>query len=231
MFKEFIPQLLMIISAAAVLFLLGRKVSGSIKKLDKKEIESAPRPLEELSPEKMKERLFKKLEKMLRRIKIIFIQIDAKIVEMIKRLRRGREEKYSDEEENRSGEVLAEKNEKKQSIMEKVSKIKKKLASSKNVVKIDALKKPKLPDPLKPQIPSPESINIEEAKRVMFERQEKALIRRISLNPGDDEAYVELGKLYRDSKNLKDARASFKQALKLNKGNMAAKKFLKEIGG
>ena len=62
MLKEFIPQLLMIISAAAVLFLVGRKAISSIKNLDKKELENRTKSLEDLGPEKMKERLFKGLE-------------------------------------------------------------------------------------------------------------------------------------------------------------------------
>jgi tetratricopeptide (TPR) repeat protein len=235
MLKEFISQILMVISAAAVLFLLGRKVSGVMKKIDKRELEKNTESSQTPSPEKMKEYIFRKLEKILRRIKIFFLQSDAKIVAIIKRLRKGREEKFPEEEnvsQKKPLENLENRDEKKKKfILDKVSIIKKKLASSKNIVKISSLKKEKVPDSLKPQIPSPESINIEEAKRVMLERREKSLIRQIALNPRNDKAYVELGKLYRDAKNLKDSRASFKQALKINKGNVNAKKLLKELEG
>ena len=232
MLKEFIPQLLMIISAAAVLFLVGRKAISSIKNLDKKELENRTKSLEDLGPEKMKERLFKGLEKMLRKVKIIALQGDTKIMEIIKRLRLKREEgKTVVDEKKNLDEAVEEGKKDKKSILERVSKIKKKLASSGNLVKVDSLKKQVVVNPLKPKTVSSESVNVEEVKKVMLEREEKALIRKISLDHGDDDAYVKLGKLYRDSNNLKDARASFNQALKINKGNVAAKKFLKELRG
>lgn len=212
--------------------MIGRKVISSIKKFDKKEFENRTKSSEDLGPEKMKERLFRGLEKMLRRIKVMVLQSDTKIMEIIKRLRRKRGEGQPavDEKKEVVG-VTDESKEDKRSILERVSKIKQKLATSKNLIKVDSLKKQEIAKPLKPKASSSEHVNVEEVKRVMFERQEKALIRKISLNHGDDEAYVELGKLYKDSNNLKDARASFNQAIKINKGNVTAKKFIKELGG
>ena len=70
-------------------------------------------------------------------------------------------------------------------------------------------------------------VDLEQTRKVMFERQEEALIKKISANPKDDKAYVELGKLYAKAENIEDAKASFKQAIKINRGNFEAKKQLK----
>jgi len=82
MLKEFISQILMVISAAAVLFLLGRKVSGVMKKIDKRELEKNTESSQTPSPEKMKEYIFRKLEKILRRIKIFFFKATLKLLQL-----------------------------------------------------------------------------------------------------------------------------------------------------
>ena len=72
-------------------------------------------------------------------------------------------------------------------------------------------------------------MDLAETRRVMFERQEETIIKKISANPKDDKAYVELGKLYLKVENLEDAKASFNQAIKLNRGNYEAKKLLRDV--
>ena len=273
MIQEYIPQILMVISAAVVLFLVGKKVPGSLKDLDKEPVDNTKA---NVGVSQLKDKIVQNLEKMLRRIRVFFSRSDARMRTLIRNLQKKKstfkeddlekEKKRIDEEEKDlfekegaekesedSSEELAEErlavaeeekeDEESESAEELITDLKKepkpeekksRLAGLrrkfKRSKKEDAsLKRLQKPEPVRPPIIPIRDINIQEARKVMFEREERVLIKKIAINPKNDEAYVALGKLYKEVGNLKDAQASLKQALKINKGNISAKRILEEL--
>ncbi|MBU2025853.1 MAG: hypothetical protein ABIC19_01580 [Patescibacteria group bacterium] len=265
MIEEYIPQLIMVISAGALLVLVGRKVPNSLKDLDKETLRQE-KVSEQQENKDFKEKLSRRLEKLLRTVKIFISRSDAKLMEVIRSLQRKREKENGngqfekgrdrvgfgnfsekqaekDKDKDQAGEKIKEEQEKEEDLEKDRRKQEKKkfgfgLANIRK--KINLRRKERVPsDTLKTKptfsrkpgffkMPV-RNINIAEARKVMFERQEKVLIKKIAINPRDDQAYVALGRLYRDSGNLGDARASLSQALKINKGNISAKKIIKEL--
>ncbi|PJE59612.1 MAG: hypothetical protein COU85_02820 [Candidatus Portnoybacteria bacterium CG10_big_fil_rev_8_21_14_0_10_44_7] len=66
-------------------------------------------------------------------------------------------------------------------------------------------------------------------KRQEILQQEKEHINRIAKNPKDSKAYLALGKLYLQQKNITDAQASFTQVLKIEPDNQEAKTLLGQL--
>jgi tetratricopeptide (TPR) repeat protein len=226
--KEFIPHILMILSAAGVIFIIARRVPESIGDIKKENDELKKTTKKEKNKVDIKEKFIHSLEKFLRKVKVFILRGDTKIMEVIKKLRKERtkEEKQVFQEKKEE----KKKTEKKEStIKKKISRIRKKVMTQKEkaILKINDLRK----QSKKPEITTPplKSIDIQEARKVMLERQEQVLIKKIARNPRDDSAYVELGKLYMNVGNIVDAKASLNQALKINQGNIKAKKVLTEI--
>ncbi|MBD3238470.1 MAG: hypothetical protein GF332_02430 [Candidatus Moranbacteria bacterium] len=328
MFEQIIPPALMILSAALILYLFGRKVPDTIKNLGKaKQGEEQ----EGFDVKEAKEKFGNFLEKFLRRLKIIILKSDAKLMQAIKTLQDKKKQriqleeakKKEIEEEQRK---IEQANKAEQNKVEKVkqepstqpqkettpltaaktteeelateetdeeqveeskgffSKFKNRFKKSdsdqqkqevsqekmdklkQDIEELEAMEQGTEEKEEKKKTPLMEKMNeirqkltgmgseaeqrsqedqavarktkskkakqgfdLDEARRVMFERQEEVLIKRISNDPGDDKNYVELGKLYIKADNVEDAIASFNQALKINRGNITAKKFLKQI--
>lgn len=65
--------------------------------------------------------------------------------------------------------------------------------------------------------------------RANLNKKEKELIAIIAKNPQDIEAYKNLGFLYLEQKNYRDARSSFEEALRINPEDKEAGKQLKEL--
>lgn len=235
--KEFIPQVLMVVSAGGFLFLLGKKIPQSAKEF-KQESTSILGASEKTASGNLgvAESISKSIEKLLRRIKVLVLKSDAKLMELIKTLqkKRGVSDQKGEVPVIQVGEKPAAISQKpsgnKTAFISRVNTIKEKLIA-RQLPKITSLRREPKPKEAKwEKTPSPSrSINVEEGRRAMFEMREKVLIKRISLNPRNDDAYVDLGKLYKESGNFSDAYASFEQALKINKGNVSAKKLLKEL--
>lgn len=234
MLKDLIPQLLMVISAGVILVVIGRRAKKSSQDFKKQNLSENQNNSEKVEVAKIKVNISKGLEKILRKTKIFILKSDTELMKIIKKLQHFRGIKEEQKEGKKDFPVKNERIEKrlqkkKNLLMNQVSKIKNKLTKSKEAIKLDinSLRKEKLLTGVKPI--KFREIDTSEAKKVMFERQERTLIRKISLNPSDDKAYIELGKLYKEAGNKKDAEASFKQALKISKGNVIAKKHLREL--
>ncbi|MBD3244516.1 MAG: hypothetical protein GF335_00805 [Candidatus Moranbacteria bacterium] len=280
MFEQIIPPALMIISAAAIIYIFGRRIPDSYKNF-KKETKDDEN-LQKADSKSFKEKLVDILEKILRKLKIIILKSDARLMQLIRSIqdrkknstntksvkftkdqqesilsieeKNGQDDKekgeksflqkakdrFSKQKEPVNFEISKEEFSPKQSdgeeelqkkdktpILERMNELREKLNIKKEEEKKPQTKSKK--KIVKKQKTAERTIDLEEARQVMFEREEESLIKRISSNPKDDNSYVELGKLYLKADNLDDAIASFNQALKINKGNISAKKFLKEI--
>jgi len=235
--QEFIPQALLVISAGGFLFLLGRKIPQSVRELQQEGM-SILSVNEKTAPGSLgvAESFSKSVEKFLRRVKVLVLKSDAKLMELIKTLQKKRgasdqSESGTDKLPVGTASVVSQPQlTSKETFINKVNTIKKKLIAT-QLPKITSLRKEQAPKIVKREkvVTQARSINVEEGRRAMFEMREKVLIKRISLNPRNDDAYVDLGKLYRELGNFTDAHASFGQALKINKGNVSAKKLLKEL--
>lgn len=250
--SEIIPQALMVISASGVLFILGRKFPQSARDVEKERaslLTTAPVTSTSarfaVTKKNISESLSKGMEKLLRKIKVLALKSDAKLMELIRDLQKKREPNQvnqpqppvlRNEQAYRGGQLHSLENRGRETVLNRMATIKQKLQANRQIARIRSLRKEKDVPVLqreiddKPSQPAPQrSVNVEEGRRAMFEMKEKVLIKRISLNPRNDDAYVDLGRLYRDAENWGDAKASFEQALKINKGNVIAKKLLKEV--
>jgi tetratricopeptide (TPR) repeat protein len=283
MLAQIIPPVLMILSIAIIVFLIGRKVPDSIKKINKSTSDSED-PNKKIDSREFKEKMANFLEKTLRRIKIFILKTDARLMQLIKNLQKRKDErneaqakklpfkedfeekkptivspqekidklveslpktktieerKKEEEQENleKEAEKLLEEEKRKKPILKRMTEIREKLMKNNEKPKKKKKKKKKKQQDKKKKTKETKKekekrrrvINLAETRRVMIEREEEALIKRIAANPKDDQSYVGLGRLYLKIENFSDAKASFEQALKINRGNIHAKKFLKEI--
>ena len=236
--SEFIPQALMVISASGILFILGRKFPQSARDIEKEKTSLLTSPAQAPAAgglvgtrKSIAEKFSKFAEKLLRRVKVLALKSDAKLMELIKDLQKKREPngQSPSEEAKAPIPVQARQIRERETIMNRMANIKKRLTENKQIARITSLRKEKKEPAAGNNAPAASrSVNVEEGRRAMFEMRERVLIKKISLNPRNADAYVELGRLYKESENWGDAKASFEQALKINKGNVIAKKLLKE---
>jgi len=236
--SEFIPQALIVISASGILFILGRKFPQSARDIEKERVSLLANPVQVPAVNSLTgtrksitEKFSKFAEKLLRKVKVLALKSDAKLMELIKYLQKKREPngQLSSGEIKAPIPVQSRQIRERETIMNRMASIKKRLTENKQIARITSLRKEKKePANQNSSSAAPRSVNVEEGRRAMFEMRERVLIKKISLNPRNADAYVELGRLYKESENWGDAKASFEQALKINKGNVIAKKLLKE---
>ena len=242
----------MIISASGVLFILGRKFPQSAKDVEKERaslLTTAPVASTSagfaMTKKNISESLSKGIEKLLRKIKVLALKSDAKLMELIRDLQKKRDPNSGIQQQppvlnngqaRGNGQLRSPEDRRRETVLNRMASIKQKLQANRQIARIRSLRKEKDVPVLQQkredktsQPTPPRSVNVEEGRRAMFEMKEKVLIKRISLNPRNDDAYVDLGRLYRDAENWGDAKASFEPALKINRGNVIAKKLLKEV--
>jgi tetratricopeptide (TPR) repeat protein len=231
MIKEIIPQFLMVISLAAILLIVGKKISSAIAGANKDFTGLTEKTKDKsfYNAKKTRDGFLKFLEKSLRKTKIIFLKADARLLSLIGQLKSWREKRSQEKKVESSLDASIEEEGIQDSVSFKADPSPQKLFFGNGSSFKKKIKEKKISFLRRKEEVLPKKIDVAQTKRIMQERQERALIKRISLNPQNDEAYVELGRLYKDINNFRDALASFRQALKINKGNILAKKMLKEM--
>lgn len=144
------------------------------------------------------------LEKALRKLRILFLKIDSFFLTGIKKAR-----ERSQVLKIKSRAWVEHKRQKKIKKLEALQKIEK-------AELIDKLKETKKGDQAE--------IGVEH-----LAKKEKELIKAISQNPKDPELYKELGSVYLEAKNFKDAQQAFEEALKINPNDLEIKENLEKI--
>ncbi|MBD3300256.1 MAG: hypothetical protein GF347_02805, partial [Candidatus Moranbacteria bacterium] len=91
MLPQIISSILMILSAGVILFLIGRKIPSSIKNLDK-ETTKIDIPSENKNKTDLKDKLSLFFEALLKKIKVLVLKSDAKLMQLIKNFQERKKE-------------------------------------------------------------------------------------------------------------------------------------------
>lgn len=165
----------------------------------------------------VKHGFFLSLEKMTRKLKVMFLRLENRFTswnESIREKRKNQAERMIPEESKE--EALP-------GEFRRQSKVNRRFDRGAAFVREslqDRLNRPMVSEKAAmPREPQPE----------MKDRLEKLLIERIAVNPKDTEAYERLGEYYFEIRNYNYAKECFKQVIKLNPANQDAKNRMKKL--
>lgn len=242
-----VPPIVIVVMLGALIFFISRK-SDAIKKEIRKEEELALQGASGVIISKIHIFSLAFLEKMMLRVKLVFLKSYNQFDHWVHSVRDKKERK---QERIENIEEAREEAEAKEARESEEREMREEVLRSKMVRKVEAvrtdLEKPaeasqeiKIPEKLRRMkvvktdeikaVPMVSQRVVQpEIKRKKKSHLEEALIERIALNPRDIEAYERLGDYYLEEKNNEDALECFRQVLKLSPGNHKAKLRLKKL--
>lgn len=208
----FIAQILILVSLLGIGVIILRKIPAllSLPEKPKEILPSQPffsrlkRKIKGWQYSEYRGKILAWLEKLLRKTRLLFLKIDSFFLAGIEKAR-----ERSQLWKVKSRAWVEHKRQKKIKKLEALQKIEK-------AELIDKLKETKKGDQAE--------IGVEH-----LAKKEKELIKTISQNPKDPELYKELGSVYLEAKNFKDAQQAFEEAFKINPNDLEAKENLEKI--
>jgi tetratricopeptide (TPR) repeat protein len=231
-----IPPIVIVISLGALVFFISRK-SDAIQKEIRSEKERDLEGAGTVMISKLHLFSLAFLEKLMLRIKLLFLKSYNQFDHWVHSIRDKKEEKQeqieTNEEAREEAEQLAEAQREKLTMpsvqpQEKVMDIP--VANPAVPESLRRMPASKVVEEIKVAAPMVSKRATQpEARKKNKSQLEEALIERIALNPRDIEAYERLGDYYLEEKNNEDALECFRQVLKLSPGNHKARLRLKKL--
>lgn len=230
-----IPPILIVISLGALIFFISRKsdaIQKEIRKNEELELDGAGKVM--ISKLHLFSLAF--LEKLMLRIKLVFLKSYNQFDHWVHSIRNKKEEKQEQIENIEEAREVAENpnGAQKETGMSPVVEAKERtidIPTAKPVIPetLRRMTVPKIVEEVKVAPMVSKRVVQPEAKRKNKSQLEEALIERIALNPRDIEAYERLGDYYIEEKNNEDALECFRQVLKLSPGSHKARLRLKKL--
>ncbi|HPN96846.1 MAG TPA: tetratricopeptide repeat protein [Candidatus Moranbacteria bacterium] len=231
-----IPPILVVLSVIGIILFLMKKASQIVEVSEKEKLGRGQRE-EESKPGILRKPFFRKektdevgfrhrfllfLEKITRRVRLVFLKLDNLFKSWSERIRQKRniekkermEEATDEQNQMRGNYNLPEREGGNFERSDKREKI--------NVFDEEKTYRPMISD----RVVSPKIIRGAETK----DRLEKLLIERIAANPKDTEAYERLGEYYFEVANYDYAKECFKQVIKLDPTNAEARSKMRKLG-
>ncbi|MEA1936754.1 MAG: tetratricopeptide repeat protein [Patescibacteria group bacterium] len=240
---DLIPQLIIIFSAGAIIFILGRSIPkikdikdddllfGSEKGEEKEKFSylygRLKRRIKKDSYQKKADLVWKWLEKSLRKIRIKFLKLDNAIVSILEKLKK----KNKKREGNNSGEIKteAETNNKNEDLAGDENSVASVAKPKENNFKsggLDSVNKLEVSE-----IVNKEEQEIKSDKKIAKTSKEKEYINLILKSPKNIKAYWKLGIIYSRRKKYKDSISCFRQIIKIDPNYTKAKKKVVDLVG
>jgi tetratricopeptide (TPR) repeat protein len=231
MLYSIIPPILVLLSVIGIILFLAKKIPD-IKKLENDEKLMASRNVSSIPHENISKTTSKIgqlflafLEKIVRRVRLLFLRSENKFKLLGDGIRKRRSHKLED----KSTEIVFKDTEQLDGISEKAEKY---APEKKELIEKMFLRRKRYQEEEEEKFFRPiisDHVVVPKRRREVKGRLEELLIERIAANPKDIEAYERLGEYYLEIKNLDHAKECFKQILKLNPINSNVKYKMRKL--